>query len=297
MWLVAICVIIGFVLSKRLLRWSDRMIRVGLYILLIAMGMNLGRSEEIMRAIPILGAQALLYCLASSLVSVLAVFLYERLFIHRFIRRGKPRERSGLGREAFLIGIIALCVILGVLSGKYWITMPANLAGVLFNLSLVIICTAIGVTIRGSLHFITQTKKIWLYAMVPVMVTIGSVAGGLLAGLFTGLDPVDSAAIGGTMVFYSFASVVITHQSGVDIGLLALLSNILREILTFAAVPFLSRFSELSAFGVGGASTMDVTLPVIKRSLPEEYTLLGIFNGVVLSVAVPLLLMLLYGLA
>jgi uncharacterized membrane protein YbjE (DUF340 family) len=42
---------------------------------------------------------------------------------------------------------------------------------------------------------------------------------------------------------------------------------------------------------------MDVTLPVIKRSLPEEYTLLGIFNGVVLSVAVPLLLMLLYGLA
>lgn len=297
MWLVAICVIIGFLLSKRLSRWSDRIIRLGLYILLIAMGMNLGRSEQILRAIPLLGAQALLFCLSSSLVSILAVFLYERLFIHRFIRRRQVQERSGLGREALLIGLITACIIAGVIGGRHWINMPSNLPEVLFNLALIVICTSIGVTIRASLHFITTTKKLWLYAMVPVMVTLGSVGGGLLAGLITGRSAVDSAAIGGTMVFYSFASVVITHQSGVDVGLLALLSNILREILTFAAVPFLARYSELSAFGVGGASTMDVTLPVIKRSLPEEYTLLGIFNGVVLSVAVPLLLIFLYSLA
>lgn len=297
MWLVAICVVIGLILSKRLSRWSDRIIRLGLYILLIAMGMNLGRSEQILRAIPLLGAQALLYCLASSLMSILAVFLYERLFIHRFIRRRKVAERSGLGREVFLIGVITACIIAGLISGRHWINMPSNLPAVLFNLSLILICTAIGVTIRASLHFITTTKKLWLYAMVPVMVTLGSVGGGLLAGLITGRSAVDSAAIGGTMVFYSFASVVITHQSGVDVGLLALLSNIMREILTFAAVPFLARYSELSAMGVGGASTMDVTLPVIKRSLPEEFTLLGIFNGVVLSVAVPLLLIFLYSLS
>lgn len=297
MWLVAICVIIGYLLGKRLSFWSDRIIRVGLYILLIAMGMNLGNSDQILQAIPLLGAQALLYCAASSLVSILAVFIYERLFIRRFIRRRKPLERSGMGREALLIAIIAICIISGFISGHYWINMPANLPAVLFNLSLIVICTSIGVTIKTSLHFITSTKKLWLYAMVPVMVTLGSVGGGLLAGLITGRNAVDSAAIGGTMVFYSFASVVITHQSGVDVGLLALLSNILREILTFAVVPFLSRYSELAAFGVGGASTMDVTLPVIKRSLPEEYTLLGIFNGVVLSVAVPLLLIFLYSMS
>jgi len=297
MWLVLIFLIVGFIFSNRLYRWADPMIRTGLYILLVAMGMNLGRNQEIMQAIPMLGAQAVLYCLATSLVSVLVLLLYERLFIHRFIRRRKPRERSGLGREALLVGIITACLIAGVLGGRHWVSMPSNLPSVLFSLSLVIICISIGVTIRGSLQFLTRTKKLWLYAMVPVMVTIGSVGGGLLAGLITGLDPVDSAAIGGTMVFYSFASVIITHQSGVDIGLLALLSNILREILTFAAAPFLTRFSELSPFGIGGASTMDVTLPVIKHSLPEEYTLLGIFNGVVLSVAVPLLLILLYGLA
>lgn len=297
MWLVGICVIIGYLLGERLSRWSDRMIRVGLYILLIAMGMNLGRSEQILKAIPLLGAQAVLYCVASSLASILVVYFYERLFIHRFIRRRQPLERSALGREALLIGLIALCIIAGITSGRYWINMPSNLPAVLFYLSLIVICTSIGVVIRTSLHYISATKKLWLYAMVPVLVTLGSVGGGMLAGLVTGRSLVDSAAIGGTMVFYSFASVVITQQSGVDVGLLALLSNILREILTFAAVPFLARYSELSAFGVGGASTMDVTLPVIKRSLPEEYTLLGIFNGVVLSVAVPLLLMLLYSLA
>ena len=72
--------------------------------------------------------------------------------------------------------------------------------------------------------------------MVPVTVTNGSVGGGPLAGLITGLDPVDSAAIGGTMVFYSLASVIITI-SPVSISVFALLSNILREILT-AVAPF-----------------------------------------------------------
>lgn len=297
MWLVVICVIGGFWFSSRLTRWSDWMIRIGLYVLLIAMGMNLGRNEAVIRAIPALGAEAILFCLCASLLSLTAVILWERLFIHRYIRRKKPAEKVGIGHEVLLIGIITLCLVLGVFIGRHWIAMPTNLANVLFNIALIVICTAIGVTIRASLHFVTKTKKLWMYAMVPVLITIGSVGGGLLAGLITGRSLVDSAAIAGTMVFYSFASVVITHQSGIDVGLLALLSNILREILTFAAVPFLARFSDLSAFAVGGASTMDVTLPVIKRSLSDEYTLLAIFNGMVLSVFVPLLLIVLYGFA
>ena len=243
-------------------------------------------ESEIMQAIPLLerGGAVLPGHQPGQRTGLL---LYERLFIHRFIRRRKPRERSGLGREALLVGIITACLIAGVLGGRYWVSMPSNLPSVLFSLSLVIICISIGVTIRGSLQFLTRTKKLWLYAMVPVMVTIGSVGGGLLAGLITGLDPVDSAAIGGTMVFYSFASVIITHQSGVDIGLLALLSNILREILTFAAAPFLTRFLSYRHSGIGGASTMDVTLPVIKHSLRKNTPSLGIFIGEHL-VAVPL---------
>lgn len=297
MWLVVICVIAGGVFSSRLLPWSDRMIRIGLYVLLIAMGMNLGRNREVLRSIPALGAEAVLFCLLACLFSLLLVILWERLFIHRFRQRPKTSGKANIRQEILLVGIIAVCLVFGLLAGRYWLAVPANLPQILFGAALVVICTAMGVTIRASLSFLTRTKKLWLYAMVPVLITIGSVGGGLFAGLISGRSLIDSAAIAGTMAFYSFASVVITQQSGIDAGLLAVLSNILREILTFAAVPFLARFSDLSAFAVGGASTMDVTLPVIKRSLPDEYTLLAIFNGVVLSVLVPLLLILLYSLA
>ena len=90
MWLVLIFLIVGFIFSNRLYRWADPMIRTGLYILLVAMGMNLGRNQEIMQAIPMLGAQAVLYCLATSLVSVLVLLLYERLLSTASSAAGNP---------------------------------------------------------------------------------------------------------------------------------------------------------------------------------------------------------------
>lgn len=297
MLVVAGFIIVGFILDGKIRRWTDRMIRLGLYLLLIAMGLSLGNNEQIFLAIPSLGMKALVFCIMSCLISIIMVVLWERLFIHRFIRpKGKARNFS-IGKEGRMMLMLILCLGFGILAGRRWLGMPLNLPPWMFNIALFLICIGIGATIRASTRFLTHIKKgLWVYAIVPVLITIGSLVGGLIAGLITGQNPVDSAAISGTMVFYSFASVIITKQSGFDVGLLALLSNILRELAMFALGPVLARYSDLAPLAVGGASTMDVTLPVIKRSLAEEYTVLAVFNGMVLSIVVPILLMLLYGL-
>jgi uncharacterized membrane protein YbjE (DUF340 family) len=47
----------------------------------------------------------------------------------------------------------------------------------------------------------------------------------------------------------------------------------------------------MAPIALGAATTMDVTLTVMRESLPDKYTLIAFFNGVILSFIVPLILL------
>ncbi|MEA1960957.1 MAG: LysO family transporter [Bacillota bacterium] len=85
-----------------------------------------------------------------------------------------------------------------------------------------------------------------------------------------------------------------SQQAGFNIGLIAFLANLMREISTFVFGPMLVKYSCLAPIALGGASTMDTTLSVIKQISTEEITLLAFINGVILSFIVPALLFIIY---
>ena len=92
------------------------------------------------------------------------------------------------------------------------------------------------------------------------------------------------------MTYYSLATAMITDRAGLNIGLIAFISNFMREILTFFFAPIIARYSNMAPIAMGATSTMDTTLTVMRESLPEKYTLVAFFNGVILSFIVPLVL-------
>lgn len=295
MGLVLLPIIAGFLFSTRLQTWTDRLISWGLYLLLVAMGLNIGLDPQIKGAIPVVGMQALVLCLISSLLSILAVVLYEKMFLIPKFGRVQRIRRSGLKKELYFIITVLICISAGLAAGNFIPAIPQRLADIFFTAALLVICTGIGSSMRQGLAQLLQIRgKLWLYALVPLCITVGSVLGGLLGGMILGINLVNSTAISGTMAFYSLGSVVITSQAGVNAGLTAFLSNLLRELLTFFAAPFLARYSYLAPLALGGASTMDTTLPVMKQCLPEEYTIMALYNGIVLSLVIPLLLAGLY---
>ena len=78
------------------------------------------------------------------------------------------------------------------------------------------------------------------------------------------------------------------------LGVIALLSNIFREVLTILLVPLLARFfGKLAPIASGGATCMDTTLPVIHRHLGPRYAVLAAISGIVLTMLVPVLVPLL----
>ena len=103
---------------------------------------------------------------------------------------------------------------------------------------------------------------------LPVMTILGTLAGSAAVSLIlTHRSVTDCLAVGSGFGYYSLSSIFITEYKGAELGTIALLANISREILTLLAAPLLVRwFGNLAPISAGGATTMDTTLPIITRT-------------------------------
>ncbi len=132
--------------------------------------------------------------------------------------------------------------------------------------------------------------------LVPVFAAFGTLAGSVLYYRLFG-DPglVDTLAIGAGFGYYSLSSVLIGQLSGKDAGVIALLSNISREVFTLLCTPLLVRcFGKLAPIMSGGATAMDTTLPVIAKFSGREMTFVAVISGLVLTLATPVLISMIY---
>ena len=97
-------------------------------------------------------------------------------------------------------------------------------------------------------------------------------------------------AVGAGFGYYSLSSVFITQLHSHSLGVVALLSNIFREVATLLATPILvSYFGNLAGIASGGATAMDTTLPIISKYSGKEYAIIAVFSGIVLTILVPFL--------
>ena len=130
-------------------------------------------------------------------------------------------------------------------------------------------------------------KIIW----VPVTIILGTMVGAALVSLvLPSLTLRESLAVGAGFGYYSLSSVFITQLHSHSLGVVALLSNIFREVATLLITPFLvTYFGKLAGIASGGATAMDTTLPVISRYSGKEYAIVAVFSGIVLTFLVPFL--------
>lgn len=127
--------------------------------------------------------------------------------------------------------------------------------------------------------------------MLPIMTILGTLAGCAAVSVLLGHRQLtDCLAIGSGFGYYSLSSIFITQYRGAELGTIALLANISREILTLLCAPLLAKyFGRLAPISVGGATTMDTTLPIITRYTGESFIIVSIFHGFCVDFSVPFL--------
>lgn len=127
--------------------------------------------------------------------------------------------------------------------------------------------------------------------LLPVMTILGTLAGSAVVSLvLSHRSLTDCLAVGSGFGYYSLSSIFITEYRGPELGTIALLANISREILTLLAAPLLVRwFGNLAPISAGGATTMDTTLPIITRTAGQQFVVVSIFHGFIVDFSVPFL--------
>ncbi|MCS3153934.1 lysine exporter LysO family protein [Phocaeicola dorei] len=117
--------------------------------------------------------------------------------------------------------------------------------------------------------------------------------GRMRSGQSVSLAPLSNRLYGSRCLgfgYYSLSSIFITEYKGPELGTIALLSNITREIITLLFAPLLVRwFGNLAPISAGGATTMDTTLPIITRYSGQSFVVVSIFHGFVVDFSVPFL--------
>ena len=77
-------------------------------------------------------------------------------------------------------------------------------------------------------------------------------------------------------------------QLATELGTIALLANIFRELFALMGAPIFRRyFGKLAPISAAGVTSVDVALPTIMRTSGSEMVPIAIFHGLLIDISVP----------
>ncbi|MNG75888.1 hypothetical protein D3C87_764080 [compost metagenome] len=188
--------------------------------------------------------------------------------------------------------IILAFFIVGVFVGFKGI-IPAELLKEEWNTYvLYALMLLVGVTIGYDRELLISLRKVNLsIVLVPLATIVGTLLGTFIVSFFIrDWNAAESMAVGSGFGYYSLSSIFITQYKGVTLGTIALMSNLMRELLALLMAPLTRKwFGPLAPISVAGATSMDTALPIITQYSGKQYVLVAIIHGILIDLSVPFL--------
>lgn len=289
---------LGYICRNRAMGWVKHLITGLIWLLLLVLGLEVGSNARVMDSLLTLGGESLLLALGATLGSVLLAKALSQ-WVNRVEKRKNDDATENVEIDASSTlsalkgsAVIVAFFVVGVMLSRFGlVTMHPDANNIGF-LALASLMTAVGLSIGSDPNtmkrFATINRRL---ALLPLLTIAGTLAGTAIVSLVLPHRTLsDCMAVGSGMAYYSLSSIFITEYRGAELGTVALLSNIAREIIALLMAPLLVRwFGRLAAIAAGGATTMDTTLPVITRVSGKEMVVVSIFHGFIVDFSVPFL--------
>lgn len=272
-----------------------------LYALLFFMGFRIANSTGADRLIEI-GRLSLVFAL-STVIGTIVVLIIIYAAADRLSKRtdndsieAKSGTADGFSHSAALREPLKLFLIVfaGFISG-WFIKIPGFTGEGVSGWMLRFLLFAIGIDMVKSRVNLKEALAKPETIYLPAGVIIGSLLGSFVPAAVFGIEPGKALAVASGFGWYSLSGVLITDMGDPILGSAAFVSNILRETIALLTIPLISRtrFPHIG-IGVAGATSMDVSLPLIERSCGPGAVPVSITSGALLSLLVPVLVPLFY---
>lgn len=186
--------------------------------------------------------------------------------------------------------------LLGWALNTYDITVEADVT----RYVLYLLMLQVGLSIGSDKDIIGILKSVRpKLLLVPLATIVGTLSFSAIAAFFISKwSFFDCLAVGSGFAYYSLSSILITDlktaslgvQLATELGTIALITNIIREILALLGAPlFVRYFGRLAPICAGGATTMDTTLPIITKYSGKDFVFIAILHGIIVDLSVPFL--------
>lgn len=242
-------------------RWQGRIVTWLIWLLLFLLGIEVGSNEMIVRSLPTLGVEALLLSSAATLGCCVLAWILWRVSKNNTVqenaknetsadKEGNPAEKEGLQGSSLIRGlkvmkgslIVVGFFVIGLLGGIEKMVPSWLLDG---DVSFVALCglllfVGLGIGLNPEMKKEVRSLSPRM-ALLPVVTIIGSWLGALLIWTVLHRTLSDSMAINSGFAYYSLSSIFITEYRGAELGTIALLANIIREMLTLLGAPLMAR--------------------------------------------------------
>lgn len=128
----------------------------------------------------------------------------------------------------------------------------------------------------------------WKILLVPLGCITGSLLGVLLyASWQTQIAPQDLIMLSQGYGFYSMSGIVVTELRNAELGSIALMNDLFREIFAILLMYGMGWRYPRAAIASAGATSMDVTLPMVKQACGNDFIPHAMLSGFILSVLAP----------
>jgi uncharacterized membrane protein YbjE (DUF340 family) len=192
-----------------------------------------------------------------------------------------------------MIKYVVSALVLGIGAGylnSNWGSIGAGfwVSDYVFNGALIVLLFVMGLVFGLDKESVSKMRRMGLKILViPIAVALGSILGGTVSALVLGLDVVKTMTVTAGYGWYTLAGPMVGQFFGAQWGALGFVVNFLRELFTIVTISVTARIDKYAPIALGGATTMDTTLPVIVRYCGSDSLIAAFSSGFTLSIIAP----------
>lgn len=190
-----------------------------------------------------------------------------------------------------MLGII-ISIFIGIFCGLLLkSSFLLNSVDIFIKLGLCLLLFFVGIDIGNYKNLAKSLRKIKKKVIfLPIITILGSIFGGFITASFLSLSFPETIAISSGMGWYSFSAIELAKIDA-NLGAIAFLSNIFRELLAILLIPFIAKYlGGYEAISCAGAPAMDSLLPFINRNTPANMAIVSFYSGLIITLVIPILL-------
>lgn len=290
-WLITqllICLALGFLCShhipKLIENISFKVLPYFSYILLFAIAFEFSQIIETISHPQLILKNALALSLSTTLGTFICCYLI-------FKTVGYSSTHGKVSLDLFLKSLINISYALITLAAGYFSASLLQSIDYSLHLNswylLLIFMFLIGLDLAHSP--LDKSWINWKILLVPVGAIIGSLLGACFSLLITqNIALKDLIMLSQGYGFYSMTGIVITELRNAELGSIALMNDLFREIIAILLMYILGWKYPRSAIAAAGATSMDATLPMVKQACGNEFIPHAMVSGFILSILAPI---------